>query len=69
MARSRKRGSPEGRRTETRSLEMWNSNSLVAWVLEVAGVSTAAIRPPPGGRAPGWDAGLAVAHRAALAPP
>jgi len=55
-------------RDELGTGEMWNSNSLVAWVLEVAGVSTAAIRPPPGGRAPGWDAGLAVARRAAPAP-
>jgi len=55
-------------RDELATGEMWNSNSLIAWVLEMAGVPTAAIRPPPGGRAPGWDAGLAVARRAAPAP-
>jgi hypothetical protein len=41
--------------------EMWNSNSIVSWVLERAGIPTAGIEPPPGGRAPGWDAGRALA--------
>ena len=43
--------------------EMWNSNSLTAWLLARSGHNTDAIRPPPGGRAPGWDAGLTVASR------
>jgi hypothetical protein len=43
--------------------EMWNSNSLVSWLLARAGLWTNEIRPPPGGRAPGWDAGLRVAAR------
>ncbi len=43
--------------------EMWNSNSVVSWVLTTAGLPVAALRPPPGGRAPGWDAGLALARR------
>lgn len=43
--------------------EMWNSNSFIAWLLARSGVDTDAIRPPAGGRAPGWDAGLAVARR------
>ena len=34
----------------------WNSNSMVAWVLSHAGLAEG-ITPPPGGRAPGWDAG------------
>jgi hypothetical protein len=51
-------------RDELRAGEMWNSNSVVSWVLSRAGVDTAAIAPPPGGRAPGWHAGLAVAARA-----
>jgi hypothetical protein len=38
--------------------EMWNSNSLVSWLLAVSGHDTSEVRPPPGGRAPGWDAGL-----------
>jgi hypothetical protein len=43
--------------------EMWNSNSLTSWLLARSGHHTVAIRPPPGGRAPGWDAGLTVAAR------
>ena len=43
--------------------EMWNSNSVIAWVLARSGIDTASIQPPPGGRAPGWRAGLAVASR------
>jgi hypothetical protein len=43
--------------------DMWNSNSVVAWVLARAGVDMDSLAPPPGGRAPGWDAGLAVAAR------
>ncbi len=41
--------------------EMWNSNSVVAWALATAGAGVAGVRPPPGGRAPGWDAGLRLA--------
>jgi hypothetical protein len=43
--------------------EMWNSNSLVSWLLASGGHDTTAIAPPPGGRAPGWQAGLTVATR------
>ena len=50
-------------RDELRAGEMWNSNSMISWVLSRAGVATAAIRLPEHGRAPGWDAGLAVARR------
>jgi hypothetical protein len=46
---------------------MWNSNSVIAWVLATAGVDVDAVRPPDGGRAPGWDAGVAVARRAVSA--
>ena len=42
---------------------MWNSNSVIALLLAQAGLATDAIRPPAGGRAPGWQAGLAVARR------
>lgn len=48
-------------RDEQRVGEMWNSNSLVAWLLVSAGVPLDSIQPPPGGRAPGWSAGVAVA--------
>jgi hypothetical protein len=43
--------------------EMWNSNSVTAWLLARSGLPTDAIRPPAGGRAPGWQAGLATARR------
>ena len=52
-------------RDELRTGEMWNSNSVVSWLLAAAGLPTEALRPPPNGRAPGWDAGLAVAARGA----
>jgi hypothetical protein len=38
--------------------EMWNSNSLVSWLLAGSGHDVDDLAPPPGGRAPGWDAGL-----------
>ena len=50
-------------RDELRTGDMWNSNSLISWLLVRAGVDTEDLRPPPGGRAPGWDAGLLVARR------
>ena len=45
--------------------EMWNSNSLVSWVLASSGHDVHQIVPPDGGRAPGWHAGLVVAARSA----
>ena len=50
-------------RDELRAGEMWNSNSVIAWVIARAGISTGGLRPPPGGRAPGWSSGLTVARR------
>jgi hypothetical protein len=44
--------------------EMWNSNSLISWLIARGGIDTALIHPPTGGRAPGWQAGLVVATRA-----
>ena len=41
--------------------DMWNSNSLIAWLLSRAGIPAAGLALPPNGRAPGWAAGLAVA--------
>lgn len=52
-------------RDELRTGDMWNSNSLVAWLLARSGHDTDAARPPAGGRAPGWIAGLVVAARQA----
>jgi hypothetical protein len=50
---------------------MWNSNSIIAWLLERSGLDINRITPPSGGRAPGWNAGIVVARRqseAGLAP-
>jgi hypothetical protein len=57
-------------RDELKAGEMWNSNSVVAWLIATAGLPTDVVRPPPRGRAPGWNAGLEVARRtrASLAP-
>ncbi len=49
-------------RDEQRTGEMWNSNSLVAWLLVSAGVPAAELHPPGHGRAPGWAAGVAVSR-------
>jgi hypothetical protein len=50
-------------RDELRTGEMWNSNSLISWLLARAGIDTDGLEPPVGGRAPGWNAGLVVAGR------
>jgi hypothetical protein len=50
-------------RDELNAGEMWNSNSMIAWLIASADLSTGHLRPPPRGRAPGWDAGLVVARR------
>ena len=53
-------------RDEQHTGEMWNSNSLTAWLLARSGHDTDSLpfQPPVGGRAPGWSAGLIVATRA-----
>ena len=50
-------------RDELRTGEMWNSNSVISWLLARAGIGTDGLEPPVGGRAPGWNAGLVVAAR------
>jgi hypothetical protein len=50
-------------RDELDAGEMWNSNSVTSWLLRQAGVDTDNVGPPRGGRAPGWNAGLAIARR------
>ena len=50
-------------RDELQAGEMWNSNSVIAWLLARSGLDVGSIRPPAGGRAPGWDAGVIVAQR------
>jgi hypothetical protein len=47
--------------------EMWNSNSVVSWLITRCGLDVQSIRPPRDGRAPGWRAGVVVARRAAVA--
>jgi hypothetical protein len=58
--------SPVWGRDELQTGEMWNSNSVIAWLVARSGLSTGAIRPPAGGRAPGWRAGLTVAYRSPM---
>jgi hypothetical protein len=50
-------------RDELGTGEMWNSNSLISWLLARSGIDAGAVQPPAGGRAPGWRAGLVVARR------
>jgi hypothetical protein len=42
--------------------EMWNSNSVISWLLAISGLPAAEIHPPAGGRAPGWATGLVAAE-------
>lgn len=51
-------------RDELRTGDMWNSNSLVSWLLIMSGHDISHISPPDRGRAPGWSAGVEVASRA-----
>ena len=50
-------------RDELDAGEMWNSNSVIAWLVASAGLPTDRLAPPPRGRAPGWFSGLEVARR------
>ena len=49
-------------RDELGAGEMWNSNSLIAWLLARCGFPAESIDAPVGGRPPGWRAGLVVAR-------
>lgn len=57
-------------RDELGTGDMWNSNSLVSWLIVRGGIAVpangrlAGIQPPGRGRAPGWRAGITVAARA-----
>ncbi len=55
-------------RDELRAGEMWNSNSVTAWILTRIGLVQLAGQPPGGGRAPGWDAGATMAGRQMSSP-
>jgi hypothetical protein len=48
-------------RDELQTSDMWNSNSLISWLLARADVDMGSVGPPAGGRAPGWEAGLRAA--------
>ena len=50
-------------RDELGTGDMWNSNSLISWLLARSGHDLSSVRPPVHGRAPGWDAGIVVAER------
>jgi hypothetical protein len=50
-------------RDELRTGEMWNSNSVVSWLIACSGLDVESICPPLGGRAPGWRAGIVMARR------
>jgi hypothetical protein len=50
-------------RDDLRTGEMWNSNSLISWLITRSDLDVDSIVPPPNGRAPGWHAGMVVARR------
>ncbi len=43
--------------------EMWNSNSVISWLLDQGDLAPDRMRPPAGGHAPGWNAGIRVARQ------
>lgn len=53
---------PWGRRHDG-AAEMWNSNSVISWLLARSGLPAHEIVAPPGGRAPGWSTGIEMARR------
>lgn len=50
-------------RDESGTGDMWNSNSVISWLITRSGLLVETVQPPPGGRAPGWKAGIVVAGR------
>jgi hypothetical protein len=51
-------------RDELGTGDMWNSNSVVSWLLTSVGIGLDDVHPPGNGRAPGWNAGIAAARSA-----
>jgi hypothetical protein len=51
-------------RDELGTGDMWNSNSVVSWLLTSVGIGLDDVHPPGEGRAPGWDAGIVAARSA-----
>ena len=50
-------------RDESGTGDMWNSNSVISWLVVRSGLPVETVQPPPGGRAPGWKAGIVLARR------
>lgn len=50
-------------RDESDTGEMWNSNSVISWLITRSGLPVVTVQQPAGGRAPGWNAGIIVARR------
>ena len=50
-------------RDELGAGEMWNSNSVVSWLLARSGIDLETVSLPRHGRAPGWQAGIVAARR------
>jgi hypothetical protein len=50
-------------RDELHAGDMWNSNSVISWLMARGGLEVDSVHPPLGGRAPGWLAGIVVARR------
>lgn len=50
-------------RDELGAGEMWTCNSVISWVLSVAGIDMSVVATPTNARAPGWNAGRTVAAR------
>jgi hypothetical protein len=55
-------------RDELGAGEMWNSNSVTAWLVARSGLLGDSPQVPQGGRAPGWQAGLVVAAQSRHGP-
>jgi hypothetical protein len=55
-------------RDELGAGEMWNSNSMISWLIASTGLDIDSIKPPAGGRAPGWNAGVVAARESGVAP-
>lgn len=49
-------------RDELGAGEMWNSNSVISWLLARSDLAPDWLEPPAGGRAPGWTAGIVAAR-------
>jgi len=50
-------------RDESGTGDMWNSNSVISWLITRSGLPIETVQHPAGGRAPGWNAGIIVARR------